>query len=159
LPSPRRSLRGLRVLLVEDHGDSRRATAEILSAEGAVVTEASNGQAALRSLGDTQPEVLLLDLRLPDVDGFEILKAVHANPPPSLIAVIVLTGDGAVRSREEVEILGAAIVLQKPVEPDELLASLRRLLERSRTRSDNLPSRRRLARGSHETRLEEEPEE
>jgi CheY-like chemotaxis protein len=127
-------LRGLRVLLVDDHADSRRAVAAILGGEGALVTEAGDGRSALQHLEESPPDVLLLDLRLPDVDGVDVLKTVRANPIPSLRAVIVVTGDGAVRSAQTLRSLGAALVLDKPVEPTTLVASIRRFLDEARTR-------------------------
>jgi len=119
-------LSGLRVLLVEDHEDSRRATAELLRAEGGAVLEATNGGSALRQLDEA--DVLLLDLMLPDLDGFEVLKLIHAKRPRSLRAIIVLTGDSASRSREEIELLGVALVLEKPIEPARLVSSIVELL-------------------------------
>jgi signal transduction histidine kinase/CheY-like chemotaxis protein/GAF domain-containing protein len=127
-------LRGLRVLLVDDHADSRRAVAAILGGEGALVTEAADGRSALQRLAESPPDVLLLDLRRPDVDGVDVLKTVRANPIPSLRAVIVVTGDGAVRSAQTLRSLGAALVLDKPVEPTTLVASIRRFLDEARTR-------------------------
>ena len=116
------------MLLVEDHEDSRLATAELLRAEGAAVLEATNGRSALRLLDEA--DILLLDLMLPDLDGFEVLKLIHAKRPRSLRAVIVLTGDSASRSREEIELLGVALVLEKPIEPARLVSSIVELLSR-----------------------------
>jgi len=129
------ALRGLRVLLVDDHSDSRRAVAAILGGHGALVTEAEDGRRARRRLDELAPDVLLLDLRLPDIDGIDVLKAVQGKSIRSLGAIIVVTGDGAVRSAQTLRALGAALVLEKPVEPTTLVASIRRLVDEARRRS------------------------
>ena len=120
-------LRGVRVLLVEDHEDNRVATAEILRHEGATVLEAAGGAEALRALAE-QPDLILLDLMLPDLDGVEVLRRIRAQPPASLRAVVVLTGDSASRRVEEITRLGADALIAKPVDPDVLVEQLRRLV-------------------------------
>ena len=121
------ALAGLRLLLIEDHDDTRHATAQILAGAGAHVTEAADGRAALAALGNADPQIVLLDLMLPDMDGLEVLRAIRADPPPSLRRVIVLTGDSATRRIEEITRLGADAVLTKPVAPEALVAHVRAL--------------------------------
>lgn len=116
----------LKVLVAEDHEDSRRATADLLTANGYEVIEAGDGQTTLALLRERSPAVLLLDLMLPDLDGVQVLERVRSLRPPSLAALIVLSGDLATRSREDLERLGANDVLNKPVNSDQLLAAIRR---------------------------------
>lgn len=116
-------LDGLRILLAEDHADTRDAVAALLRAEGAQVAEASDGPAALERLYTERPQLLLLDLMMPGVDGLGVLERIRRKWPPSLEHVVVVTGD---QSRDDTELLrlGADAVLMKPIEPSRLLDRL-----------------------------------
>lgn len=116
-----RPLVGVRVLLVEDHVDTRSATVALLEEAGAEVIEAADGAAALTALASGAPHLMLLDLMLPDIDGVEILKRLRAQRPESLQTVIVLSGDSASWRVEELERLGADAVMTKPIDPDLLV--------------------------------------
>ena len=129
-PSPLPTLDNLRVLIVEDHADTRQAIAELLREERIEVLEAGDVRTALELLDEAPPDVVLLDLMLPDSDGFEVLKVLHARRPARLRALIVLTGDLASRSREEMDLLGTDAILQKPVDPRTLVDFIRSLVTR-----------------------------
>ena len=86
-------LGGLAILLVEDHEVTRRATAELLGRAGARVMQVPDGRSALHALAHSQPDILLLDLMLPDMDGGEVLRALQNDRPASLRCVFALTGD------------------------------------------------------------------
>ncbi|MFL5243029.1 MAG: ATP-binding protein [Gemmataceae bacterium] len=118
-------LKGMRILLVEDHEATRQSTAHILRSEGAVVVEASDGRSGLELVQNEQGVVLLLDMMLPDMDGREILTAIQNNHPPGLKAVLVLTGDMTKERLDEAQQLGADALIGKPVDIDQLLATLR----------------------------------
>ena len=121
---PTGSLRGLRVLLVEDHPTTREGTARILASEGAQIIEAENAASALEALDKQAPQALLLDMMLPDLDGREILKAVREKRPPSLRATFVLTGDLTSERLEEVRQLGADGLIGKPISVSQLVEAL-----------------------------------
>ena len=120
-------LKGLRVLLVEDHGPTRESVAQLLRDEGAVVTEAGDGKSAFAALDREQTDVLLLDMMLPDLDGREVLKSIRDNRPSGLRAVVVLTGDVTAERLDEVRRLGADLLLGKPIDVNKLIADLRRV--------------------------------
>ena len=117
-------LQGLRILLVEDHAGTRRAASRLLSGEGAVVTEAADGVSALRLAHESSPQVLLLDMMLPDMDGREVLKAIQANRPATLQRILVLTGDMTEERNREIQRLGADVLVPKPVDIERLLTIL-----------------------------------
>jgi signal transduction histidine kinase/ActR/RegA family two-component response regulator len=121
------TLRGLRVLLVEDHHPTRESVAEILRNEGATVTEAGDGKSALAALDREQADVLLLDMMLPDLDGREVLRSVRDRRPAGLRAVLVLTGDLTPERLDEVRRLGADVLLGKPIDVNRLITDLRRI--------------------------------
>jgi len=81
-----------RVLVVEDDPDTRRRLHSMLSEEGWEVDEAENGRVALDRLSDVQPNLILLDLMMPEMDGFEFLVELRNNQPRKTIPVIVVTG-------------------------------------------------------------------
>ena len=126
-PLPPKSLAGLRVLVVEDHDSTRADVVELLRAEGAVVTHARDRRHRAPRGAETQPEVLLLDLMLPDMDGTEVLRRLRTERPDTLRCVLILTGDAALREHEELERLGADATIEKPIDPAALLVRLRAL--------------------------------
>ncbi len=82
-----------RVLIVDDHDGFRRSAARALAAEGwAVVGEAEDGAAGLRAAADCKPDVVLLDVGLPDVSGIEVARELHERDP-ELAVVVVSTHD------------------------------------------------------------------
>ena len=82
-----------RVLIVDDHDGFRRSAARALTAEGwSVVGEAEDGEAGLRAAADCEPDVVLLDVGLPDVSGIEVARELHVRAP-GLAVVMVSTHD------------------------------------------------------------------
>ncbi|MBB5350431.1 signal transduction histidine kinase/CheY-like chemotaxis protein [Haloferula luteola] len=120
-PSP---LNGVRILLVEDHDTARQVTSELLATEGAFVHQAANGREALEKLVETDPEILLLDLNLPDFDGTEILKSLQVKRSDTLQSIFVVSGDVRPERIEEVKLLGADELIAKPVTVEKLRAAL-----------------------------------
>src|SRR5205085_5687143 len=74
------SLRGLRVLVVDDDAQYRAVLKEFLCSEGAKVREAGDGRQALAAMSEYLPDLLLLDLLMPEMDGFELLRRMRASP-------------------------------------------------------------------------------
>ncbi|HEX8523985.1 MAG TPA: ATP-binding protein [Tepidisphaeraceae bacterium] len=117
-------LAGLRILLVEDHEMTRRATAKVLASEGATVIQAEHGRAALQILAHDFPQVLLLDLMLPDIDGSEILRKLRTQRPASLKCMLAVSGDVSPARIDEVKALGAQDLIPKPVDIDHLVNTI-----------------------------------
>jgi CheY-like chemotaxis protein len=116
-----------RVLLAEDHPTMREAMRMVLAGEGYAVTEAADGAAALAAIGDGAPDVLILDLHMPEMDGAEVLAAVRSDPTTAELPVIVVTADGD-EGREAARRLGADEYVTKPFDPAALLRTLARVL-------------------------------
>lgn len=112
------------VLIVDDDPDIRGMLRFILDDHGFGVREAGDGQQALDALADHAPDVLLLDLMMPNVDGFTVLETMRARRLASQTKVVILTcmadENSLVRGWE----LGAADYLVKPFDPDLLAAKL-----------------------------------
>ena len=119
-PGPGKAPRSRRVLLVEDNLDTLHTTALLLRDMGHEVEYAINGYAALELVRVFKPEVVILDLGLPGMDGFELCRRLKRDPDLRAVRVIALTGynqdEYRVRSREA----GCEIHLVKPVEPQVL---------------------------------------
>jgi CheY-like chemotaxis protein len=114
------------VLVVEDDACSRETVCILLEREGVDVVAAADGREALRLLRENgPPHLILLDLSMPDMDGWTFLEALTRDPTWLGVPVVVLTGDGAV-SAADVRNFGADDLLRKPVDPDELIAIVSR---------------------------------
>jgi CheY-like chemotaxis protein len=87
--------------------------------------EAPDGCTALALLSTEKPDVLLLDMMLPDMDGREILRRVQSGEFESVKAIFVLTGDLTDQRKEEIKLLGADGLIEKPIDVNKLLGKLR----------------------------------
>lgn len=130
------------ILVVDDELNALKAMRSLLAAEGYEVTTASNGKEALDSMAASTPDVVVTDLRMPEIDGLELLR--RARESHGDIPVIVVTAFGAVDTAVEAMRAGAADYLQKPIQIEELLVVLDRVLAYSRTREEVKRLRERL---------------
>jgi CheY-like chemotaxis protein len=111
------------VLVVEDDHDSQVELIELLSGEGYTVLATSNGQEALDVLGQIRPHLILLDLMMPILSGWEVLAAMSAEPMLKDIPVVVLSAYAAQAP------VGVACTLRKPICIESVLAALCRHCE------------------------------
>ena len=117
------------VLLVEDEEPLRRVLRELLEREGFTVVEAADGVQALDEVDRSAPDVLVLDLNLPRLDGYGVLNHLRARPSTARLPVIVLTAKGDEENEVRVFETGANDFLTKPFRPRALSARLRALLK------------------------------
>lgn len=122
-----------RILLVEDHDDTRQMYAEFL-AMAFDVTTAADAEEALRIMHDQAPDVLVTDLSLPGMDGFELIAKVRSDAAFQLIPVICLSGYGGYEHEQRARAAGSDRILQKPCMPDELAAIVSEALEHAANR-------------------------
>lgn len=115
-----------RVLVVDDNDLQREVVADVLESEGYAVQVAATGAEALASARAAPPDVLVLDLMLPDTDGASVLAALRELPALHALRVIVATG---VHSTSVKRLLGADVALFKPFAMGELLGALAALRE------------------------------
>src|SRR5258707_1860800 len=116
-----------RVLVVEDDEDIAQALQRSLRMEGYEVRSAADGETALEQGRSFAPDLVILDLGLPKVDGLEVARALRADDD---VPILILTARDALESRVEGLDAGADDYLVKPFERQELLARLRALLRR-----------------------------
>ena len=109
------------ILVVDDDESIRQIVRICLSEEGFVVREASNGQMALEMLADFQPSVILLDLRMPVMDGWEFTRRYQETPGPHAPIIAFVAALNAI---EECAGLQTAAILNKPFDLEDLLAAI-----------------------------------
>ncbi|MBI5501005.1 MAG: sigma-54-dependent Fis family transcriptional regulator [Deltaproteobacteria bacterium] len=118
------------VLIVDDEPNMRRVLAALLERESCEVLQAADGVEALRVMDENVVHVIVADLRMPNMDGLELLKRVNGRDPD--LPFIVLTAHGTVDAAVEAMKLGAFDFITKPFEKDELLAVARKAMRSAR---------------------------
>jgi CheY-like chemotaxis protein len=124
------ALRGLRVLVVDDEGDARDLLAAMLEGAGATVTVARSAGDALQALAGRPADVLLSDLAMPRGDGYELMREVRARGLADGLVAVALSARARPEDRERARAAGFHAHVAKPVEPEALAATLRRLVGR-----------------------------
>ena len=120
------------ILLVDDEAAFTRALSRLLEVRGYSVTEVNNGMSAIRAFGEDNFDVVVLDLKMPGMNGFETLEGIKMIG--SLAETLILTGYGSVEKRIKAETLGAYDFLHKPCELDHLLARIEDALHKKKSR-------------------------
>ncbi|MEO8188647.1 MAG: response regulator, partial [Burkholderiaceae bacterium] len=120
------------VLVVDDSATVRKITSRILARQGYSVVEARDGVDALEKLRSALPAVMLLDVEMPRMDGFELLRRVRDEPAWRELPVIMITSRTAEKHRKVAMELGATLFLGKPFEEQDLLAQVARVTVKER---------------------------
>jgi two-component system KDP operon response regulator KdpE len=151
-----------RILLVDDEVAIQRAVGPLLRARGYELDVAGTGAEALRAFADRPPDLIILDLGLPDMEGTEVCRRIRAE---SAVPIVVLSARGAESDKVNALDLGADDYVTKPFGPEELLARIRVALRRVQSQDDTEKGhlragdltidydRRRVLRGETEIRL------
>lgn len=125
-----------KILVVEDEPENRLLIGMILTTEGYQVIPAVDGADALARLASEPPDLILLDLMMPQMNGFEVLERLRADPTTAPVPVIVLTALAQERDIARAVSSGAQGYVIKPFEPDELLKRIGQALGVRREASD-----------------------
>jgi len=118
-----------KVLVVDDSVIGREIVARVLGSAYEVV-KAGSGEEALRNIAETPPDLVLLDLLMPGMDGFAVLQSL--KDAGNTVPVFVLSADIQKSTRNRVVELGAVDLLNKPVDPDSLRLNVSKILETNR---------------------------
>lgn len=118
------------ILVVDDDPHLCEILAHILALEGYASGVAHTGAEALRALRQSPPDLVLLDLKLPDTQGLELLPALRRGGPS--VPVIMISGEGTIQTAVKAVGMGAYDFLEKPLDPDRVLLTIRNALERRR---------------------------
>jgi DNA-binding response OmpR family regulator len=119
-----------RILIVDDEPEIGRILATILHAAGLDAAAVNGGRAALARLAEAPADLLILDVVMPEPDGFEILRRLRAAPATASLPVIMLTANADDGARARALELGADDFIAKPFEPADTVARVRALLAR-----------------------------
>ena len=117
------------VLVVDDFADNREMYSEYLSFSGFDVIEARNGKEAVDAAQERQPDIIIMDLSLPVMDGWEATRRLKADDRTRRIPVVALTGHALAGHSKGAKDAGCDSFLAKPCLPDQLVAEIRRMLE------------------------------
>jgi signal transduction histidine kinase/ActR/RegA family two-component response regulator len=113
-----------RIVYVEDNADARMTMAELLRVFGYEVFEVGEGKLAHAAVLEHQPDVVVMDIGLPDVDGYQVARRLRKDAGTRHVPLIALTGYGQLRDKEQAAVAGFDAHLTKPVAPDDLIAAI-----------------------------------
>ena len=118
------------ILVAEDNPVDRELLRELLESRGYNVIEATDGQEALRMIEESHPDILLLDIGMPILDGFAVMRRIRENPSLATLMILAVTSYAMQGDREDVLNAGFDGYLSKPINARDLAAELERLLRR-----------------------------
>jgi len=126
------------VLVVEDYQDAREMYAAYLQFSGFDVAEAGNGIEAIEKTRELLPDIVLMDLALPRMDGWEATRRLKNDDLTRHIPIVALTGHALAGHAEGAREAGCDAFVTKPCLPDALVAEIKRLLDQRRPNADNV---------------------
>src|SRR5204863_3176125 len=118
-----------RVLIVDDYPDAREMYSEYLQYSGFDVIEAENGMEALTKAAEKSPDIILMDLSLPVMDGWEATRRLKADDRTATIPVVALTGHALAGISEGAKRAGCDAFVTKPCLPEDLVKEIKKILE------------------------------
>ena len=116
------------VLVVEDQEDNRQILRDLLGSAGYEMVEAGDGAAALERVKERRPDLILMDIQLPVMDGYEATRRLKADPALKAIPIIVITSYALSGDEEKARAAGCDDYVTKPYSPRQLLAKVRQYL-------------------------------
>jgi two-component system cell cycle response regulator DivK len=123
----------VRILYIEDNPENRLLVRRILEAEGYAITEATDGLAGLEMAAQMQPDLILLDINLPEIDGYDLAKRFRDTPGLQQAPILAITANVMRGDRERTLAAGCDGYIQKPIDVDRLPEQIRAALQKTRT--------------------------
>jgi two-component system cell cycle response regulator DivK len=117
-----------RILVVDDHEDNRQILRVLLASAGYVMIEAQNGEAALAAALSERPDLILMDIQLPDLDGYEVTRRIKSNPRSHDVPIIAVTSYALSDDERKALAAGCIAYVAKPYSPMQLLAKIKKYL-------------------------------
>ncbi|MET0528663.1 MAG: response regulator [Microvirga sp.] len=118
-----------RILIVEDTEDNRQILRDLLTNAGFDIVEAHDGEAAVEAASEFRPDLILMDIQLPIMNGYEAIRRIKADTKLQLIPIIAVTSYALSEDKEKARAAGCDGYVAKPFSPRQLLATVRELLE------------------------------
>jgi two-component system nitrogen regulation response regulator NtrX len=131
-------------LIVDDEASIRASLAGVLKDEGYEVLEADSGHAALATVAEHEPDVVLLDIWMPGMDGLETLQRLKAVQPG--LPIVIMSGHGTIETAVKATKLGAHDFVEKPLSIEKVMLALQNALNQSRLQSENMRLREKVER-------------
>ncbi len=125
-----------RVLLIEDNAQNRYLATFLLERSGYTVMEAVDGRAGIELAAATRPDLILLDIQLPSMDGYAVARALRSQDATAGIPIIAVTSYAMVGDREKAMAAGCIGYIEKPIDPDTFVAEIARWRARIRGASE-----------------------
>jgi two-component system cell cycle response regulator DivK len=117
-----------RILVVEDQADNRQIIRDMLAATNYEVIEAESGEAALAVIAIKRPDLILMDIQLPIMDGYEATRRIKADPALRSITIFAVTSSALSGEEQKARAAGCDEYVPKPYSPRQLLAKIRQYL-------------------------------
>ena len=117
-----------RILVVEDQEDNRQIIRDLLSATDYEIVEAGSGEEALAAVAKQRPDLILMDIQLPGIDGYEVTRRIKADPTLRSIPIIAVTSYALSGEVQKARAAGCDEYVPKPYSPRQLLAKIRQYL-------------------------------
>jgi two-component system cell cycle response regulator DivK len=120
------------ILIVEDNDKNRKLARDVLTFKGYEVVEAETGEAGVRLAQERRPSLVLMDIRLPGIDGIEALRRLRAEPMTREIPVMAMTASVMTEDRQKIMGAGFDAYQSKPINVTDFVAAVAQLLEHRR---------------------------
>ena len=118
-----------KILIADDNENIRDALTYLLEDEGYELQLASDGADTLRKVRERKPDILFLDIMMPEINGYDVCRTIKNDPELKSIYIIMLTAKGQVAEQERGKEVGADEYIVKPFSPMEILARVKNLLQ------------------------------
>ena len=118
-----------KILVVEDQEDNRQILRDLLGSVGHEMIEAHDGVAAIEQAAKHRPDLILMDIQLPTMDGYEATRRIKANPELAKIPIIVVTSYALSGDEDKARAAGCDAYVTKPYSPRQLLAKMNEYLK------------------------------
>ena len=118
-----------RILVVEDHVDNRQIIRDMLAVTDYEITEAETGEEALAAIAKQRPDLILMDIQLPTMDGYEATRRIKADTSLSSIPIVAVTSYALTGQEKKARAAGCDDYVPKPFSPRQLLAKIRNFLQ------------------------------
>lgn len=114
-----------RILVIEDHEDNRRMLRDLLTSAGFELIEAVTGTEGVAMAEEHRPDLILMDIQLPEIDGYEAMRRIKSKPALKPIPIIAVTSYALSGDKEKAFAAGCSAYVTKPFSPRELLSQIR----------------------------------
>jgi DNA-binding response OmpR family regulator len=119
-----------KILIADDNKNIREALTSILEDEGHELWMAKDGAEALKKVREVSPDILILDVMMPEVSGYDVCRAVKSDPDLKKTFILMLSAKGQAAEQEQGKEIGADEYIVKPFSPTEIIARIKKILDK-----------------------------